>query len=277
MCKTLFPVKLTLQNVSKNKKSSGALSFHKKILALKLVLSVGMNEKTNMTSPEGLDLKSLKKTVIVRFVMLFPLLGLLFFLPAGTLNYWEAWVYIFVTSVPTAIMIRYLYKYDPKLLERRMRTKERQKTQKWVVSLAWLFFLPTFIIPGFDRRFEWSHVPLAVIVISFLLVLSGYLLFALVLKTNSYASRVIEVEKGQKVISTGPYAIVRHPMYLAVLILYVFSPLALGSYWAMLPLVLLLILLVVRIKGEEKELLANLEGYKEYVMRTKYRLLPRIW
>lgn len=158
-----------------------------------------------------------------------------------------------------------------------MRMKERQRTQKWLISLSCLFFLPAFIIPGFDRRFEWSHVPLAVIVISVLLVLSGYLMFALVLKTNSYASRVIEVEKGQKVISARPYAIVRHPMYLAVLILFAFSPLALGSYWAMIPLVLLLILLVVRIKGEEKELLENLEGYKEYVMKTKYRLLPGIW
>ncbi len=236
-----------------------------------------MNEKTDMTPPQGPNLNFLRKAVIIRFAMFFIVLGLLFFLPAGTFNYWEAWVYIFVLSIPMVILVRYLYKHDPQLLERRMRTRERQKTQKWVIGLSWLFFLPAFIIPGFDRRFEWSHVPLAVIVISFLLVLSGYLLFALVLKTNSYASRVIEVEKGQKVITTGPYAIVRHPMYIAVLVIYVFSPLALGSYWAMLPLPLLLILLVFRIKGEEKELLENLEGYKEYVMKTKYRLLPGIW
>lgn len=230
-----------------------------------------------MTSLVDSNLKSLRKAVIIRFAMFFLVLGLLLFLPAGTLNYWEAWVYIFVLLIPLVILCRYLYKHDPKLLERRMRIKERQRTQKWLISLSCLFFLPAFIIPGFDRRFEWSHVPLAVIVISVLLVLSGYLMFALVLKTNSYASRVIEVEKGQKVISAGPYAIVRHPMYLAVLILFAFSPLALGSYWAMTPLVLLLILLVVRIKGEEKELLKNLEGYKEYVMKTKYRLLPGIW
>ncbi len=209
--------------------------------------------------------------------MLFPVLGLMFFLPAGTLNYWEAWVYMLVLSVPMAITVIYLYKHDPKLLERRMRTRERQSTQKLVIGLSWLFFLPAFIIPGFDRRFEWSNVPLAVVAVSFLLVLFGYLMFALVLKANSYASRVVEVEKGQKVISTGPYAIVRHPMYLAVLILYAFSPLALGFYWAMVPVVLLLILLVVGIKGEEKELLENLEGYEEYVMKTRYRLIPGIW
>lgn len=120
-------------------------------------------------------------------------------------------------------------------------------------------------------------MPLIVVIVADIVVLFGYLMFALVLKTNSYASRVIEVEKGQKVITTGPYAIIRHPMYLALLIFYAFSPLALGSYWAMIPVVLLIILLVARIKGEEKELLKNLEGYKEYVMKTKYRLLPGIW
>ena len=169
-----------------------------------------------MTSLVDSNLKSLRKAVIIRFAMFFLVLGLLFFLPAGTLNYWEAWVYIFVLLIPMVILLRYLYKHNSKLLKRRMRMKERQRTQKWLISLSWLFFLPAFIIPGFDRRFEWSRVPLAVIVISVLLVLSGYLTFALVLKTNSYASRVIEVEKGQKVISAGPYVIVRHPMYLAV-------------------------------------------------------------
>jgi len=124
---------------------------------------------------------------------------------------------------------------------------------------------------------HWSNVPLTVVIFSDALVLFGYLIIALVFKTNSYASRIIEVEKGQKVITTGPYAIVRHPMYLAVLILYAFSPLALGSFWAMIPIPLLAVLLVVRIKGEEKELLENLAGYKEYVMKTKYRLIPRIW
>ncbi len=236
-----------------------------------------MNEKTNRASADGPNPKSLRKAVIVRFAMVFPALGLMFFLPAGTLNYWEAWVYIFIISVPAAILVTYLYRHDPKLLERRMRMKERQKTQKWVIGLSWLVFLPAFIIPGFDRRFEWSNVPLIVVVVADLLVLFGYLMFALVLKTNSYASRVIEVEEGQKVVSTGPYAMVRHPMYLAVMILYIFSPLALGSYWAVIPTLFLLPLLVARIRGEEKELLANLEGYKEYAAKTKYRLLPGIW
>jgi len=137
--------------------------------------------------------------------------------------------------------------------------------------------MPAFIIPGFDVRFGWSNVPWLVVIIADVIVLFAYLFFALVLKTNSYASRIVEVEKGQKVITTGPYAVVRHPMYLASLILYGFSPLALGSYWAMLLVVLLTALLITRIKGEERELLENLEGYEEYVKKTKYRLVPGIW
>jgi len=236
-----------------------------------------MSEKVQGTSSEGSRSKSLKKAVIVRFVAAVLLLGLMFFLPAWTFNYWQAWVYILIILVSMSIMARYLYRHDPELLERRMRMKERQTTQKLIIALSFLFFLPAFIIPGFDVRFGWSNVPFIVVVIADVLVLFGYLMFALVLKTNSYASRIIEVEKGQKVITTGPYAIVRHPMYLASLILYAFSPLALGSYWAMIPVVLLIILLVARIKGEEKELLENLEGYKDYVVKTKYRLLPGIW
>jgi len=236
-----------------------------------------MSEQVKGTPSESLNLKSLEKKVIMRFAMVLPFLGLMFFLPAWTFNYWQAWLYMLILFIPMSILVRYLYKHDPELLERRMRIKERQNTQKLIIAASFLFFLPAFIIPGFDVRFGWSNVPLIMVIIADVVVLFGYLMFAFVLKTNSYASRVVEVEKGQKVITTGPYAIVRHPMYLAVLILYAFSPLALGSYWAMVPLVLLIILLVARIKGEEKELLENLEGYKEYVMKTKYHLVPGIW
>ena len=231
----------------------------------------------NRAAPGGSNFKSLKKSVILRLFAAFLLFGLVFFLPAWTFNYWQAWVYILIILVSMSILARYLYKHDPELLERRMRTKERQNTQKLVIALSFLFFLPAFIISGFDIRFGWSNVPWIVVMIADTLVLFGYLLFVLVLKTNSYASRVIEVERGQEVITTGLYAIVRHPMYLAMLILCTFSPLALGSYWAMIPGVLLIVLIIARIKGEEQELLENLKGYKEYGMKTKYRLVPRIW
>ena len=227
--------------------------------------------------PSEVKSPSLLKAIILRFVLAFLALGAMFFLSAGTVYYWEAWLYLFTLMIPAAFLVRYLYKSDPKLLERRMRMRETQKTQKLIQKLSWPFFLLAFIIPGLDVRFHWSNVPYYVIIIADVLVLLGYLIIALVFRTNTYASRIIEVEKGQKVISTGPYSIVRHPMYSGVMIFYTFSPLALGSYWTMILALLIIPLLVFRIRGEEQELLANLEGYKEYVMKTKYRLIPGIY
>ena len=223
------------------------------------------------------DLKSFRRMAITRFAGLFIILGFMFFLPAWTFKYWQAWVYMLILVVPMFFIIRYLYKNDPELLKRRLRMKERQKTQRLIQIVMGPFFLLAFIIPGFDYRWHWSTVPLIVVIISEVLVLLSYLFIGLVFKTNSYASRIVEVEKGQKVITTGPYAIVRHPMYLGVLIMYVFSPLALGSYWALIPMSLIIPILFARIKEEEKELLQNLAGYKEYLTKTRYRLLPGVW
>ncbi len=236
-----------------------------------------MNNQAGRESLEDLKSKSLKKAVFLRFIAAFISLSLLFFLPAWTFNYWQAWVYMFVMLALVAIMVGYLYRHDPALLERRMRTQERQKSQKLISALFTLFFLPALIIPGLDVRYGWSQVPLIVIVMADIAVLLGYLAFALVLKTNSYASRVVDVEKGQKVITTGPYAVVRHPMYSSALIIFTFSPLALGSYWAMIPAAIMVLILMARISGEEKELRENLEGYREYMQKTKYRLVPGIW
>ncbi len=228
-------------------------------------------------APSGPGGKSILKLAISRFIMALLIMGVMFFLPAGTFNYWEAWIYLLVISVPLVFTVRYLYKRDPELLKRRMRTRETQKTQKWVIALSLFFFVPAFILPGFDKRFGWSNVPSAVVIIADVMVLLGYLIVSFVFRANTYASRVVEVEKGQKVISTGPYAVVRHPMYSGVTIYYTFSPLALGSHWAVLPALLMIPLLVFRIKGEEQELAANLPGYKEYMAKTKYRLVPGIW
>ncbi len=218
-----------------------------------------------------------RKTVIVRGALALFVLGALFFLPAWTLKYWHAWVYMTVLTIPLTITVRYLYRHDPALLERRMRMNERQGTQKIVIALSWPIFLTAFVIPGFDYRFHWSEMPLFTVAFADVMVLAGYLFVGLVFRTNSYASRVVEVEKGQKLIKTGPYALVRHPMYLGVLVFYLFSPLALGSYWAVIPAVLMIPMLVARIKGEERELLKNLEGYKEYSAKTKFRLVAGIW
>ena len=215
--------------------------------------------------------------VLIRFVLAIIILTLNFFLPAGSIKFWEAWVYMGILFTPMIFVLIYLLKKDPELLERRMKIKEKEEPQKVFVKLSILVFFIAFIIPGFDYRFEWSEVPFIVIIIADLFIFIGYLLFFLVLKENTYASRIIEVEKGQKVISTGPYAIIRHPMYVDVLTMYILSPLALGSYWAVLAILPLPVLVIFRIKNEEKILIDELPGYREYTQKVKYRLIPYIW
>ena len=215
--------------------------------------------------------------VLIRLVLAIIILGLVFFLPAGSIKFWEAWAYMGVLFIPMIFVLIYLLKKDPELLERRMKMKEKEEPQKACIKLSFLVFFIAFIIPGFDYRFEWSKVLFIVVIIADLFVFIGYLLFFLVLKENTYASRIIEVEKDQKVVSTGLYAIVRHPMYVAVLMMYVLSPLALGSYWAVLAVLPLPVLVIFRIKSEEKILRDKLTGYREYTQKVKYRLIPYIW
>ena len=217
------------------------------------------------------------RVAISRFVMLMIALGLLFFLLAWANNYWQALVYIPILIMPAIVITLYLYKYDPELMERRLRRKERQKTQRLIQARLWPFFLLVFIVPVFDSMLNWSHVPTTIVIISDALVLSGYWLMWQAFRVNSWASRIVEVEKGQKVIATGTYSFVRHPMYLGILVMFIFSPLALGSYWALIPASLIVPVLLIRIRDEEKELLENLEGYREYAAKTKYHLIPGIW
>ena len=220
----------------------------------------------------------LLKLVFVRFGLGLVALAAIFFIPAGTLEYWQAWAWLAVVILPMFVVLGYLLRYDPALLERRMRTREREKPQSLMVKLSLIWFAITFFIPGLDRRFGWSHVPVWLVVASLLLVFLGYLMIFMVFRENSYASRVVEVEKDQKVIATGPYAVVRHPMYLGSIILYVFTPLALGSYWALLPMLTIIpILTVLRIPNEEQVLQRDLPGYAEYMQQVKYRVLPGIW
>jgi protein-S-isoprenylcysteine O-methyltransferase Ste14 len=158
-----------------------------------------------------------------------------------------------------------------------MKMREREKEQSLIVTLSYPVILLAFILPGLDHRFGWSHVPPAVVILSLLCFLVGYGLFFMVLRQNSFASRVIEVTENQKVISTGIYGIVRHPMYMSILIIYLFSPLALGSYWAVIPALFMIPVLVARINNEEKVLLRDLPGYGEYMQKVKYRFIPKGW
>jgi len=201
----------------------------------------------------------------------------MFFLPAGTLRYWQAWVYLLVLFVPLGIFAAYLFLRSPALLERRMRTREVEPEQRKIIALSSTVLLTAFILPGFDQRFGWSAVPTWLVIASDAVVFLSYALVVWVLITNEYAGRTVEVEQRQRVITHGPYSVVRHPMYLAVLLMYGFSPLALGSFWAMLVVALLPPILIARIVNEEKVLLRDLEGYADYCKVVRYRLLPGIW
>jgi protein-S-isoprenylcysteine O-methyltransferase Ste14 len=216
-------------------------------------------------------------TNLIRLVLGIVFIGACLFWPAGTFDYWQAWAWAAALFIPMIISLLYLVKRDPALLERRTRTNETRAEQKWIIAASTLYFLIIFILPGFDKRYGWSNVPVWLALLADLGVLAGYGLYIWVLRANSFASRVIEVEQGQQVITTGPYAIVRHPMYLGMILLMIATPLALGSYWAFVPSLALIPLLAARAKNEEELLVNELKGYREYMQKTRCRLFPGIW
>jgi len=227
--------------------------------------------------PKPLSRTALPLMVSSRFLAGIILMGCMLFIPAGTLRFWQAWLYMGLLFLPVAIVAVVLFIKDPELLERRMRTREKETPQKNVIAASSLLLLAVYLIPGFDRRYAWSTVPSTLVVSVDILILLGYLLFVLTVRENRYASRVVEVQDNQVVISTGPYAIIRHPMYLAVIVIFTLSPLALGSYWALIPALILPVVLAGRIDNEEQLLRRGLNGYEDYCKQVKYRLLPFIW
>ena len=223
--------------------------------------------------------KMLALKIIFRVLFIFIILGLLFFFTAGSIHFWEAWVYCLTLLIPASFVLTGLLINDPDLLERRvLKRKEKEKEQKSIQKVFSLLFLIGIVIPGFDYRYNWSDVHIYLVIAADLMVLFGYLVLARVLKENRFASAIIETSREQKVIETGPYRIVRHPMYSGGILMFLFTPIALGSYWALIPFLIGTIIgIVFRIKGEEKYLMANLPGYREYCKKTKYRLIPFIW
>lgn len=204
-----------------------------------------------------------------------------FFLTAGTFKYWQGWVFLIVSFGASLFMAAYFHRNDPGLLKRRMETHEKEAEQRLFRRLFVPIWIAGLAVPGFDYRFGWSsavlgRVPLWLALIAQVLVVCGYLLIFQVLKVNSFASSTIQVETGQKVISTGPYRLVRHPMYSAFLLVLVATPLALGSYIAFPVFALLIPLLVFRAVNEEKLLRRQLPGYADYCLRTRFRLVPFI-
>jgi protein-S-isoprenylcysteine O-methyltransferase Ste14 len=203
--------------------------------------------------------------------------GVMLFLPAWTFNYFGAWLLIALLFVPMSIMGIVLYLKSPELLEKRLNIKEKEKTQKGVISLSALMFPLGFVLSALDFRFGWSSVPLWLVITASVLFLSGYIMYAEVMRENAYLSRTVEVQEGQKVVSSGLYGIVRHPMYLATLLMFLPMPLILGSFFGLIPFALYPVLIVFRIMNEEKVLSEGLDGYAEYKGKVKYRLIPFIW
>jgi protein-S-isoprenylcysteine O-methyltransferase Ste14 len=214
---------------------------------------------------------------LVRFLI--TLAGLLF-LPAWTLDYWQAWVFLVVFFGSALAISLYVMKNDPRLLERRLQSgprAEKEKSQKIIQLLATITFLAIAVFPPIDHRFAWSAVPPYVVVTGDVLVGIGFLIVFLVFKENTFASATIEVDPGQRVVSTGPYAIVRHPMYIGGLIMLLGVPLALGSWWGLLLFIPITLVIVWRLLDEERFLAASLAGYSEYRTKVMYRLVPLIW
>lgn len=220
---------------------------------------------------------NLKKKIFLFFPLGVIVVGLMLFLPAGSLKYWQAWVFIGILFIPCIFVALYFLKHDPELLVRRMRFKEKEVQQKTIIKIANLFFLIGFLIPGLDYRYGWSNVSSPVVILSDAIIFLGYLIVFFVFKENSYTSRIIEVEKEQKLITTGPYSVIRHPMYAGVILMIIFMPIALGSYWALMFFVPVIALVILRIFNEEEVLLRDLKGYSEYVKKVKYRLIPCVW
>jgi len=219
----------------------------------------------------------LKTQIFARFLALPIVICLLLFLPAGTFDFWQVYVYVGLILILVVGATSYFLKHDPELVERRLRSREKQDTQKAVILGMTAIVILMYVIPGLDRRFGWSDVPTVVVLLADFLVAVGYLFIAFVMKTNSYASRIVEVEEGQQVIKTGPYAVVRHPMYTGAVFMYLASPVALGSWWGMVPAITMPFVLIPRILNEEKVLRDELTGYSEYCTEVRWRLLPYVW
>ncbi len=205
------------------------------------------------------------------------MLGALLFLPAWTLNYFGAWLFLALLLMPMLILGTVMLIKSPELLKKRLDGKEKQGAQKGVVAISGLMFLCGFIISALDFRFGWTSVPLWLTAAASVLFLVGYGMYAEVLRENAYLSRTVKVEENQRVISTGLYGVVRHPMYLATLFMFLTIPLILGSFFGLIPFAVYPAVIAVRIVNEEKLLTAELSGYAAYKEKVRYRLIPFIW
>lgn len=216
-------------------------------------------------------------SALVKYFSGLLLVILLLFLPAGTFTYWQAWLLIIILFIPMFIVGLILLKINPDLLKKRLNVKEEQKDQKIVIILSIIMFLTSFITAGLNFRFKWIILPPLVSYISAFVFLVAYSLYGEVLRENAYLSRTIEVQENQKVIDTGLYGIIRHPMYMSTLFLFLSMPLVLGSIISFVIMLFYIPIIHIRIQNEESVLEKGLEGYIEYKQRVKYKVIPYIW
>ena len=214
---------------------------------------------------------------ITKFLFGVLLIGLLIFLPANTINYWNGWLFMALLFVPMFIAGIIMMVKSPELLKKRLNAKEKQNKQKEVIALSGLMFLAGFIIAGLNYRYSWIILPNSVVIISSVLFILSYIIYAEVLRENAYLSRTIEVQENQKVVDTGLYGIVRHPMYAATILLFLSMPLVLGSIFSFAIFLVYPFIISKRIKNEEEVLEKELDGYKEYKKKVKYKMIPFIW
>ncbi len=220
----------------------------------------------------NLFVESLKK-----FIGGFVIIGVLLFLPAGTLNYWNAWLFIAVLFLPMLFLGIVMLFRSPELLAKRLDAKEKVNEQKWVVALSGIMFLAAFVVAGLNFRYSWHSMPNYLVWIGTLVFFLSYLMYAEVMRENAFLSRTIEIQENQKVVDSGLYGIVRHPMYSATLLMFLSIPLILGSLISFVIMLSYIPIITIRIRSEEQVLEDGLEGYKEYKQRVRYKVIPFVW
>lgn len=221
--------------------------------------------------------KELFFQAIIKFILGMIVIGILLFLPAGSLQYWNAWLFMGILFVPMFLAGIVMMLKNPQLLKKRLHAKEKQAEQSLVIKLSGLMFVAGFVIAGFNFRFQWLVLPDQIVWTGAVLFLFSYLLYAEVLRENTYLSRTVEVQEGQKVIDTGLYGIVRHPMYSATIILFLSMPIVLGSMISFVIFLTYPVIIAKRIRNEEEVLVKELEGYAAYQEKVKYKIIPFVW
>lgn len=214
---------------------------------------------------------------IINFLMGVVMVGVLLFAPAGTFLFWNAWLFLALLFVPMLIIGIYLWIKQPDLLAKRLSSKEKESEQKQVILMSAVVFVAGFVVAAVDFRFGWSQLPIWLVVVASVLLVISYGLYAEVMRENAYLSRTVEVQENQKVIDTGLYGIVRHPMYSATILLYLSIPLVLGSIYSFLLFLMFPFVIAKRISNEETVLEKGLDGYTSYKQRVKYKIIPFIW